>query len=347
MTYQEIGDELGITRERVRQITKELLNLFAITNIIRTKELDSDLIIYSDLSKKIVIALISKGIISFSILSNFTVDEISNLKGVGPKKIDELLRYLARKNIHLSDSSSSYKLPDINKDLLKSEINRITKHINDLNLNNSRKSRLGSESDLINKFRLYINDGFSSINEFLQINKIHNLTIAKQSYPKLYEELKEYKAKLQSKWHSDFDHCVVCRTTNSPYRSRGMCKDCYPKSELFKEAQRKSRMKNSDKWKKKQAEYNKEYLKRPEIIAHKERLRDLQLFGGNRNLALKRDLFQCTNCGLGIEQSEKFYGVSLYVTRIDGNKANNELSNLKTLCIKCHAVTFHSHRKDV
>lgn len=50
----------------------------------------------------------------------------------------------------------------------------------------------------------------------------------------------------------------------------------------------------------------------------------------------------CEKCGINLKDNPKY----LHTHHIDGNPSNNNFSNLKVLCIKCHSEEFiHSHLK--
>jgi len=66
-------------------------------------------------------------------------------------------------------------------------------------------------------------------------------------------------------------------------------------------------------------------------------------FGGNRQIVLERDNWQCQECGMNNEQHIVIFGKSLVVHHIDGNgrnskKPNNNINNLITLCSRCHGT---------
>jgi len=93
-------------------------------------------------------------------------------------------------------------------------------------------------------------------------------------------------------------------------------------------------------------DYEKGYIKyrqehRQEIREMVKRCDDIRRFGGNKQLALERDNFQCLNCGMSQEQHFILFNRGLTVDHIDGKGRNSEvknnsLDNLQTLCLRCH-----------
>jgi len=69
------------------------------------------------------------------------------------------------------------------------------------------------------------------------------------------------------------------------------------------------------------------------------KFRDKNMFGGNRELALQRDGYKCTQCG-GVQQ------LSVHHKDRSGrtDNPNHELDNLISLCNKCH---IHEHLSDL
>lgn len=66
-------------------------------------------------------------------------------------------------------------------------------------------------------------------------------------------------------------------------------------------------------------------------------------FGNMREVAIQRDGSKCTNCNMSRKQHIEKYGRDITVHHIDGNgrknsatTKNNNLDNLKTLCLSCH-----------
>ena len=73
--------------------------------------------------------------------------------------------------------------------------------------------------------------------------------------------------------------------------------------------------------------------------------RDMYLYNGKAELVLKRDDFKCVKCGMSDQDHFKKYGRGLIVHHKDGKgycvrkgKKNNDISNLETLCCKCHGL---------
>jgi len=72
---------------------------------------------------------------------------------------------------------------------------------------------------------------------------------------------------------------------------------------------------------------------------------DNAMFGGNAQVALERDNFQCQECGMTQEQSIIIFGRRLSVhhkdvTGVNSKKEdkNNDVDNLITLCSHCHMI---------
>jgi hypothetical protein len=103
--------------------------------------------------------------------------------------------------------------------------------------------------------------------------------------------------------------------------------------EKYKEQYKEYLRKNKGKFTKYRKDYNRKY-------------KDLLEFNGNKQIALERDGFICKKCGLNQEQHIVLFGRGLHVHHIDefGRNSlikNNELNNLITLCVRCHAM-LHS-----
>jgi hypothetical protein len=147
-----------------------------------------------------------------------------------------------------------------------------------------------------------------------------------------------------TKWSKEFNHCRKCASTEIKHVSYGYCRRCYPKTEVFKEIQRISRLRNIRKRRIYVSKYAKEYSKRAEVIAKRKRQEDLKHFGGNRARAMLRDRQQCKRCGLSRVETKTKYGRDLHVLHV-GDKSDNRLENLITLCPKCFRIVLTERKK--
>lgn len=154
--------------------------------------------------------------------------------------------------------------------------------------------------------------------------------LIKKYFPEIIKEIIQKKKQL---WSRYYNKCRICETISVKHASHGLCENCYTKSDIFKDMQEASRMRNSYKWKKRQKEYSEEYKKRPEVIARIKERNDLLNFSGNREKAIKRDDYKCVICGLSRNESYERFQKDLYVKHINGT--NNDLENLKTVCSYC------------
>lgn len=172
---------------------------------------------------------------------------------------------------------------------------------------------------------------FSSVNEYVRAIG-EDFSVFSKYFSDITTSMIQEKKKI---WSLHYAKCRVCGTTAIKHRSHGLCKNCYYKSDIFKEMQISSRLRNSDKRKAAQTAYALEYAKRPEVVEKLRKRRDLEKYGGNREKAIERDGLKCVQCGLTKEESSKKYGRDLYVVHLNDTK-NNELENLLTICYKCH-----------
>jgi len=57
-----------------------------------------------------------------------------------------------------------------------------------------------------------------------------------------------------------------------------------------------------------------------------------------KNKVRKRDGHECQQCGMPQEAHKQEFGQKLHVHHKDGDKKNNEMDNLVTLCSRCHGA---------
>lgn len=78
--------------------------------------------------------------------------------------------------------------------------------------------------------------------------------------------------------------------------------------------------------------------------------KDRKRFGGVRQIVLERDNYKCVKCHMSQTKHIAKWGKSLTINHIDGNgrnssKPNNALSNLETLCLRCHGYADCKNKK--
>lgn len=172
---------------------------------------------------------------------------------------------------------------------------------------------------------------FSTVSEYTRaLNE--NIILFKKYFPDIAKAIIQKQKKM---WSRHYIKCRICSTTSVRHMSHGLCENCYYKSDIFKEMQSASRIRNIDKWREKQNKYSKQYSQRPEVIARNREREDRKKYGGNREKTIERDNFRCKECGMTREDSQKNLGRDLYVYHI-GSTKDNRLENLKTVCQKCH-----------
>ena len=156
--------------------------------------------------------------------------------------------------------------------------------------------------------------------------------VLEMCFPKIVNDITQRK---KSMWSRHYTKCRNCGTTSVKHQSYGLCERCFKKSDIFKDTQSASRIRNIEKWRKAQRTYLKEYYKRPEVIAKNRLKQNLRTHGGNREIAIQRDDYKCKKCGISREFSKKKFGRDLYVCHIWGTK-DHRVENLITICQECH-----------
>lgn len=178
----------------------------------------------------------------------------------------------------------------------------------------------------------FIKDGVEiGLDDFIKLRKQKHAQVRDKSQNKEENNIK----KQPKKWSPHYDSCRKCYTNYIKHQSHGYCRICYPKTELFKQIQKKSRLRNIEKRKKYERKYLKEYNKRPEVIERYKKEWDIKNFGGNREKVLKRDGYRCQVCGITQEESYIKHKKDLFVNHRE-NLNDNKMENLITVCKDCH-----------
>lgn len=201
----------------------------------------------------------------------------------------------------------------------------------------SRETRTESEENRILKFlaekkQIGIRpEDFFSVHKFSQASGISSIQLKKYT-PEIIEIISNNKRK---RWSRYYTQCRNCGTSSVKHRSLGLCEECYPKSEEFREMQMDAYYRNYKRRNKYNKNYSKKYSQRENVRERMKSEYDLRNYGGNRAKAIERDGFRCAYCHLTREDNKLVYGKDLFVRHIDNNRKNNELSNLITLCYGC------------
>ena len=252
----------------------------------------------------------------------YTVQEIADSNNLTRQRISQLLKRAIEKEYNkIPRNERELSLINYSKKIKNDSIKeRVIREVGDLDEKNSY---------LVGKARYYF-----SLSSLSREEKIPERYL-KKYFPEVSKIIEENIRKKRKKWSTNYYNCRECRETRHPHQGYGLCKKCYAKSDYFKEINRNNYLKHKEE----RDQKNKEYMKKPEVkekLAIKaRRLNDEKNFDGNREVALRRDQFQCTKCGLSRAASRMKYKIDLYVKRVDGNNENNDISNLKTLCRKC------------
>ncbi len=207
-----------------------------------------------------------------------------------------------------------------------------------------KKARMARRNQIPEDIRKQILIEISNLNT----SKVNELSVKYSiSIDKLKKEFSQIKEYLEGvaeekaqRWSRYYIKCRQCGTQQIRHKIGGYCVNCYPKSERFKELQRKSVDRHRDQRKVRNKIYALEYAKRPEVKEKYRKLLDLKNYGGNREIAIERNGYRCTRCGIGREESLQKSGRDFCVIRVDGNQNNNSLGNLKSLCRNCFNETL-------
>jgi len=133
------------------------------------------------------------------------------------------------------------------------------------------------------------------------------------------------------KWSRFYLKCRRCGKSTTPHQCYGYCENCFPKTDIFKEYQENSRIRNQHRWKAHQQEYIEGY-------------NDRKYFGGHREAVLKRDNYSCVNCGKSDADCLKQFGEHLRILHID-KQSDQDMNNLVSVCRSCCLKHIRSKRK--
>lgn len=206
----------------------------------------------------------------------------------------------------------------------------------DIYLINKEIRKKQKKNDFLTRIQSRMNE-LPDYSKFPTLNSYARALGVKMSDVQKYfpNQAKEIVQKTKNRWSRHYNKCRTCGTTSTKHRSNGLCRDCYLKSDIFKDLNASSRLRNQEKWRERQKKYAREYSKRPEVVSKRKKQWDQENFGGNREKALRRDKYKCRICFITQDGSIKKLGKDLFVVHLNGTK-NHNLDNLMTLCEKCH-----------
>ncbi len=105
------------------------------------------------------------------------------------------------------------------------------------------------------------------------------------------------------------------------------------------------------KWRKDNPKKVTAYNRTRRVAGFKKLEQERYRYGVERNVILERDNWMCQDCGMNQEQHVVLFGRGLTIHHIDGtginsNNKNNNIDNLITLCLRCHARTENKIRAE-
>ena len=260
-----------------------------------------------------------------------TLQEVGNMFNFSRSRAQQIVIREIKKSI-----KKEFNFIPSNKDEIE-QLNMAAKErMSEIYLTRKKVKSEYHDKEIVNRIRIRMEQlphysNFMSLNNYADALK-ENFTDVKRYFPKISEELLNKK---RNRWSEHYNNCRECGTITVKHRSHGLCKNCYFKSDIFKETCETSRLRNQEKWKKQSKEYIKEYNKRPEVIEKIKRRNDIKNFDGNREKAMIRDNYMCQICNITQKESLEKIGRDLYVVHINDIK-NNNLDNLVTICKRCH-----------
>ena len=113
----------------------------------------------------------------------------------------------------------------------------------------------------------------------------------------------------------------MCGTTSVKHKELGYCLNCYSKSPQRREINNKYRKEHHETFR--NSVTNATFNKR---------------FGGNRENVFELYGDKCVDCGISRVEYRLSKSRDLDVTHVDGDKKNNDISNLLPLCRSCNVI---------
>lgn len=256
--------------------------------------------------------------------SGETLQSIGDKYKITRERVRQIMSRALRKRIKSGLKTGTYENPEHKriKELVKEEIQKIKTQKAETRVQN--KLQLAKTHGLIP-------EKFTSRLRFAESIGIGLAAIEKFA-PETLELIRENTTLGMGgkRWSRFYLMCRMCNTSITPHHSHGYCERCFSKTEIFKEMQASSRLRNQHRWKPRQEEYLREYY-------------DKKKYGGNKKKAREKDEYKCTICGMSEERSKELYGEQLRVLHLHDVNDNN-LTNLSTFCRSCSMKYLRSKR---
>ncbi len=150
-----------------------------------------------------------------------------------------------------------------------------------------------------------------------------------------YPEFLDILSSNRNRWSWKYTECRNCHTTSIKHKMWGYCLNCYTRSEEWKSMQYKYRQSHLEEYRERTRIYGAKYTKRPEVLARLRKQAHIKHFDGKRDHVFKLKGEQCSDCGISRQDYREEYGKDMPVYHLDGNKDNNDLTNLTPLCLSC------------
>src|SRR5487761_1544307 len=125
------------------------------------------------------------------------------------------------------------------------------------------------------------------------------------------------------RWSMNYDKCQSCGTTSIKHEARGLCRHCYVKLPMIRTYRRNFVRAGAEK-------YN--------AMTKANHFKDRFGSKTKRDEAFALYGDRCIDCGISREENKRKTGKDLGIFHVDFNLKNNNIDNLRPICVACHAT---------